>query len=41
MDFREKQTDEFEATMIMIYADNYLMMHDENEKMKIWMKNVK
>ena len=32
--FREKQKDEFEATMMMIYADDYLLMHDENEKMK-------
>ena len=32
--FREKQKDEFEATMMMIYADNYLLMRDQNEKMK-------
>ena len=32
--FREKQKDEFEATMMMIYADDYLLMRDENEKMK-------
>ena len=34
MDFWRETDSEFEATMIMIYADNYLLMRDENDKKK-------